>query len=130
MIAMNSRTRLALLAGYVGLFALALALLHLLYADNGLIVRLLVIIPHSLPLLLTKFIEDAISGGPGGAFGAWIYLALVAVLWWPLLIVPVVPRLWSRPRARRLVIVHLAWVLALTAVSATWLALDPGLLAS
>lgn len=132
---MTPKTRLGLVAGYLGLLLLGVAVICVLYRSYDSVVlagfRIAAIWLHALPLLLTKFYEDMQFGGPDPkAKGALVFLAIVAVQWWPLVIFSVFPRLWALPVIHRVTIGYLVAVLMLSIGAAVWLTIEPSLLAS
>jgi hypothetical protein len=92
-----------------------------------------VILFHALPILVVKFFQDLVFGGPdggGGGYAALVYFGAVLLQWWPLVVVAVVPRLWASRVGRVAVKVHFVALAVLMIGAGVWLALDPSLLAS
>jgi hypothetical protein len=135
MIGLTSQIRIGLVATYVALILLGVAALRIMFLHyNGAVHPALGIIAigsHALPLLLTKFLQDLLFGGPEpNGQGALIFLAVIATQWSPILALSIAPRSWARRGMRRLTIAYFAAILTLDFAAAVWLAIDSALLAS
>lgn len=135
MLHLTLKTRLGLIAGYVALILLGIALLPILFSSPNsnvfAVIRVAIIWLHSLPLLLAKCVEDMLFGGPDPkARGALVFLAIVALQWSPAVVFSVSPRLWAIPVIRNVTVGYLATLLMLSIGAAVWLTMDPSLLAS
>ena len=137
MAGLTGRRRLLLAAAYVGFLVFAVgALVVLQMAYNRQVhkaVSVPVVLLHALPILVVKFFQDLVFGGPdggGGGYAALVYFGTVLFQWWPLLAVAMVPRLWTSRVGRAVVKVYLVALAVLMVGAGVWLALEPSLLAS
>jgi hypothetical protein len=138
MAALKRGTRLLCGIGYMAVIVLALAALVVLqWMYNDAIHRAIgvpVVLWHALPMLAGKFVADAAYGGPdaagAGPVGAGVYLATVLAAWWFLPALAAAPRLWASPTGRAVVKTYVVVLAAAMVGAATWLFLEPSLLAS
>ena len=137
MASLTGRRRLLLAAAYVGLLVFAVgALVVLQMAYNRQVHRAIsipVILFHAFPILVAKFFQDLVFGGPdggGGGYAALVYFGAVLLQWWPLVAVAAVPRLWTSRVGRVAFKVYLVALAVLMIGAGVWLALEPSLLAS
>jgi hypothetical protein len=137
MAGLTGKRRLLLAAAYVGFLVFAVgALVVLQMAYNRQVHRAIsipVILFHAFPILVVKFFQDLVFGGPdggGGGYAALVYFGTVLLQWWPLVAVAVIPRLWTSRVGGVAVKVHFVALAALMVGAGVWLALDPSLLAS
>ena len=137
MASLTGRRRLLLAAAYAGFLVFAVgALVVVQMAYNGQVHRAIsipVILFHAFPILVAKFAQDLLFGGPdggGGGLAALAYFGTVLLQWWPLVAVAVIPRLWTSRVGRVAVKVYLVALAVLIIGAGVWLALEPSLLAS
>ncbi len=84
---------------------------------------------NAFPLLLCKFYQDFLYGGPNGK-GINYFFVITAVEFSPLLLLSIIPGLWTRSPIRFCLAVYCAALVIFTIGGAAWLYLEPSLLAS
>ena len=137
MAGLTGKKRLLFAAAYAAFLAFAFgAIVVLQMAYNQQVhaaIKVPVLLLHALPILVTKFFQDLVFGGPdggGGGYAALAYFGTVLLQWWPLVAVAVIPRLWTSRVGGVAVKVHFVALAALMVGAGVWLALEPSLLAS
>lgn len=126
----NLLTRASLIIAYIALVLLSCKSVFLAFGHglSAVIIHILVSL-NALPLLLIKFYQDFLYGGPNGK-GINYFLVITAVEFSPLLLLSIFPGLWNRSLVRRGLVMYGAVLVILTVGGAAWLYLEPSLLAS
>ena len=133
---LTGKKRLLFAAAYAGFLVFAVGAIVVLQMAYNRQAHAAVYVPvvlfHALPILVAKFFQDLVFGGPdggGGGYAALVYFGTVLLQWWPLVAMAAVPRLWTSRVGRVAVKVYLVALAVLMVGAGVWLALEPSLLA-